>query len=87
MGKCSAAGNDNSPQKKLLPGKAGASIRKKKVADGRKATVLIPLIVVPIQVEVPLVGVLVGIEDVPVAVRVHPDRADCVQWIICGTAP
>ncbi len=40
---------------------------------------LVPLMVVPRQVEVPLAGVPVGREDAAAATRVHPDRAESDQ--------
>ena len=52
------------------------SVQEPLLADGRKATVLMPLTVVPIQVEEPPAGVPAGIEDVPATARVHPDRAE-----------
>lgn len=47
----------------------------KRLADGQEPVDLVPIVVVPVQVEVPLVVVPVEVGEVAVAVRVHPVRA------------
>lgn len=62
------------------------SIPFKKVADGEEAAELVPIVVEIVQVHVPLVRVLVEIRDVPVPVRIRPDRAANAQRIVHATA-
>ena len=47
----------------------------KKVANGGKTPVLAPIVLKPIQVQVPLRRVLIEVRDVPIAEIVLPDRA------------
>jgi len=58
----------------------------KRVSDSEKATVLVPVVLKPVEVELALAVPLVEIRDVPVAVRVPPLRTN-VQNIICATTP
>lgn len=45
------------------------------LADGQETIVVIPVVLEPIQIEVPLVGIAPEIGNVPVAIPVLPDRA------------
>lgn len=47
----------------------------KRLADGQEPIDLVPVVLVPVQVEVPLVVVPVEVGEVAVAVRVHEVRA------------
>ncbi len=48
----------------------------KQIANRSKAIVLVPLVLEPIEVQVALGAIPVEVRDVPVAVRVLPDRAN-----------
>lgn len=58
----------------------------KRVSDREKTIVWIPVILEPIEVEVPLVAIVSGFGNVPVAVRILPDRTN-VQDIVSATTP
>jgi len=45
------------------------------LADGQEPAVIVPVVVVPVEVQVALVAVPVQVGHVAVAVRVHPDGA------------
>lgn len=46
----------------------------KRLSDGGKSVVLVPLVLEPIEVEVPLAGVTPEIRDVAIAIAVLSDR-------------
>lgn len=52
------------------------------LANSEEAVVLVPVALEPVQIQVPLAGVLVEVSHVPVAVRIHPDRA-----VTCEVSP
>ncbi|MBI2642408.1 MAG: hypothetical protein HYW97_00995 [Candidatus Wildermuthbacteria bacterium] len=58
----------------------------KQIANRGKTVVLVPLVLEPVEVQVPLVAIVPEFGDVPVAVRVLPGRAN-VQNIVYATIP
>ena len=55
----------------------------KRLAEGQEPIVRIPVVLEPVEVEVPLATVAIEIADVAVAVRVLPDRAKCLRYHPC----
>lgn len=53
----------------------------KRVADDEETVVLVPIVVVPVQVQLPLVIPPVQAGDVAVAIRVMPDRAPAMYKV------
>ena len=58
----------------------------KRISDSEETTMLVPVILEPIEIELALAIPLVEIRNVPVAVRVPPPRTN-MQNIICTTTP
>ena len=58
----------------------------KRVSDGREPVDLVPVILVPVHVQVALRTVPVEVRNVAVAVPVLPDGTN-VQSIVCATTP
>ena len=56
----------------------------KKVADGEEPIVVVPVVLVPVQVEIALGVVPVEVGDVAVAERALPDRArrNCTKYLL-----
>lgn len=57
----------------------------RKVADDEEAAVPVPVVVGPVQVELPVAVVLVEVRHVAVAVRIEPRGASFMQGAVRAT--